>query len=217
MRIREFALRNPSQLFAVSRKSSNARHRGIAVDAIGYGSPFSRSDRRAYPQRLDPDPTVRNNAIRALMVLASSQVELLAPIPYALFVDLLASGVREDRTKSVALLSELSEGRDPLVLEAILERGLVLWLNAHAGPGADTHTTLALSLAGSAARRSHRLGGSMEFGICRCRAGFDPTLEGSVTENLWRSCYSGAGSSGIQPGQRPDEWRRVPIVPLASF
>jgi len=124
-RIREFALRNSSELFAVSRKSSNARHRGIAVDAIGYGLHSADQMGALTHSVLDPDPTVRNNAIRALMVLASSQVELLAPIPYAVFVDLLDSGVRVDRTKSVALLSELSEGRDPLLLEAILERGLV--------------------------------------------------------------------------------------------
>lgn len=124
-RIRDFAVSNSSQLFAVSRKSSNARHRGIAVDAIGYGLHSADQIGALTHSALDPDPTVRNNAIRALSVLASSQVELLAPIPYAVFVDLLASGVREDRTKSIALLSELSEDRDPVVLEAILERALV--------------------------------------------------------------------------------------------
>ena len=115
---------NSSQLFAVSRKSSNARHRGIATDAIGYGLHSAAQIEALTHSALDPDPTVRNNAIRALSVLASSQVELQAPIPYAVFVDLLTSGVRTDRTKSVALLSELTEDRDPGVLAAILERSL---------------------------------------------------------------------------------------------
>lgn len=123
-RIREYARSNSSQLLAVCRKSSNARHRGIAIDAIGYGAHSADQIEALTHSALDPDPTVRNNAIRALSVLASSQVELQAPIPYAVFVDLLASSVREDRTKSVVLLAELTEGRDPAVLGAILQRAL---------------------------------------------------------------------------------------------
>ena len=123
-RIREYALSNSSQLFAVSRESSIARHRGIAIDAIGYSLHSAAQIEALTHSALDPDPTVRNNVIRALAVLASSQVELQAPIPYAVFVDLLTSGVRTDRTKSVALLSELTEDRDPGVLAAILERSL---------------------------------------------------------------------------------------------
>lgn len=123
-RIREYALGNSSRLFAVSRESSNALHRGIAIDAIGYGLHSADQIGALTHSALDPDPTVRNNAIRALSVLASSQVELLAPIPYAVFVDLLASGERTDRSKSIALLSKLTEGRDPGVLEAILQNAL---------------------------------------------------------------------------------------------
>ena len=123
-RIREYALSNSSRLFAVSRESSNALHRGIAIDAIGYGLHSADQIGALTHSALDPDLTVRNNAIRALSALASSQVELQAPIPYAMFVDLLASGVWSDRNKSVALLSELTEGRDPDLLEAILQRAL---------------------------------------------------------------------------------------------
>ncbi|MXY71259.1 MAG: HEAT repeat domain-containing protein [Acidobacteriia bacterium] len=123
-RIREYALSNSSLLFAVSRKSSNALHRGIAIDAIGYGLHSADQIAALTHSALDPDPTVRNNAIRALSVLASSQVELQAPIPYAVFVDLLAYGLRQDRSKSVALLSDLTEGRDPSLLEAIFQRAL---------------------------------------------------------------------------------------------
>ena len=123
-RIREYALSNASRLFAVSRESSNALHRGIAIDAIGYGLHSADQIEALTHSARDPDPTVRNNAIRALSVLASSQVELQAPIPYAVFVDLLASGGRLDRSKSVALLSKLTEGRDPGLLEAIFQRAL---------------------------------------------------------------------------------------------
>ena len=123
-RIREYALSNSAQLFAVARESAKARHRAIAVDTIGYGLPSASQIEALTHSALDPDPAVRNNAIRALFVLVSSPVELQAPIPYATFVNLLASGVREDRTKSIALLAALTEDRDSAVLTAILERSL---------------------------------------------------------------------------------------------
>ena len=122
--IREYALSNSAQLFSVSRGSSLARHREIAVDAIGFGRHSADQIDALTHSTLDPDPTVRNNAIRALSVLATSEVELEAPIPYTTFVDLLSSDVRTDRSKAVALLSRLTESRDPGVLEAILRRSL---------------------------------------------------------------------------------------------
>lgn len=123
--IRKYALSNSAQLFSVSRGSSLARHREIAVDAIGFGLHSADQIDALTHSALDPDPTVRNNAIRALSVLASSEVELEAPIPFATFVHLLSSEVRTDRSKAVALLSELTESRDPGVLEAIFRRSFV--------------------------------------------------------------------------------------------
>ena len=123
-RIRDYSLSNSAQLFAVARESSDPRHRAMAIDAIGYGLHSADQIEALTYSALDADPSVRNNAIRALWVLASSQVELQAPIPYATFVDLLASEVRKDRTKSIALLDALTEDRDSDVLTAILERSL---------------------------------------------------------------------------------------------
>lgn len=123
-RIRQYALSNSAQLFSVSRGSSLARHREIAIDAIGFGLHSADQIDALTHSALDPDRTVRNNAIRALSVLAASEVELEAQIPYATFVDLLSSEMRTDRSKAVFLLSELTESRDPGVLEAILRRAL---------------------------------------------------------------------------------------------
>ena len=123
-RIREYALSYPAQLFAVARDSSNARHRAIAIDAIGYGLHSTNQIEALTHSALDPDRTVRNNAVRALWVLASSQVELQAPIPYGTFVDLLNSDVRTDRTKSIAVLAALTADHDSSVLTAIVEGSL---------------------------------------------------------------------------------------------
>ncbi len=123
-RIREYASSKSVRLFAVSRESSNAHHRAIAIDAIGYGLHSADQIEALAHSALDPDRTVRNNAIRALWVLASSKVELQAPIPYDPFVGLLNSDVRTDRGKSTALLERLTEDRGPGVMAAILQRSL---------------------------------------------------------------------------------------------
>ena len=96
----------------------------MAIDAIGYGLHSADQIEALTHSALDADPSVRNLAVRAPWVLASSQVELQAPIPFATFVDLLASDVREDRTKSIVLLAALTEDLDSCVLTAILERSL---------------------------------------------------------------------------------------------
>ena len=67
---------------------------------------------------------MRNNAIRALGVLASSDVELAAPIPASLILDLLSSGVWADRNKSVAVLASLTRSRDGRVLAELKQRSL---------------------------------------------------------------------------------------------
>ena len=123
-RIRKYAMSNQSQLFAVARESSNTHHRAIAIDAIGYGLQSANQIKALTHSALDPDRTARNNAVRALWVLASSQVELQAPIPHGTFVDLLNSDVRTDRTKSIAVLAALTADRDSGVLTAILRGSL---------------------------------------------------------------------------------------------
>lgn len=123
-RIREYALSHPAELFKVSRTSSFVRHRAVAIDAIGYGQHTAGQVEALTHGALDPDAVVRNNAIRALAVLASSKVEPKVPIPHGAFVDLLASDTWHDRNKSLALLSKLTEARDSNVLAAISQRSL---------------------------------------------------------------------------------------------
>lgn len=124
LRIREYALRNSAQLFAVSRTSSNSKHRAVATDAIGYAIHSIAQVAALTHAVLDPDKAVRNNAIRALAVLARSDLELKAPIPHGIFVDLIASESWEDRNKSLAVLSALTQSRDPAILAAIRSQSL---------------------------------------------------------------------------------------------
>ncbi len=124
LRIRGFALENQAALFTVARRSSNSRHRAVAADAVGYVDHSADQVRVLTRCALDPDPEVRNNAIRALSVLASSGIALASPIPHDPFIDLLASPRWSDRNKSLALLAALTERRNRAILRSICERAL---------------------------------------------------------------------------------------------
>ena len=64
----------------------------------------------------DEDEIVRNNAVRALAVIAKSDLKAAASIPAASFVEMLNSGEWKDRNKAAMMLEFLSEGRDPQLL-----------------------------------------------------------------------------------------------------
>lgn len=111
----------------VLREAADARERSIAAQAIAY-----HEDKAAIVDDLaravtDADSGVRNNAVRALSVLAEwangqDGFELdLDPTP---FVTMLDSLEWTDRNKAAALLMALTEDRDPELLAALRERAL---------------------------------------------------------------------------------------------
>lgn len=124
LQIREHALENWPALEAVAARSSDARHRAIAVDAIGYAEHSARQVEILARAVLDPDREVRNNALRALHVLVSSGIELKAIIPRDRLIALLASGTRTDRAKSAAVLAGLTADRNTETLRAICDLAL---------------------------------------------------------------------------------------------
>ena len=124
LQIRKYALANGPQVFAALTDSSDALHRAIAAQTAGYAEHTAEQVHVLSRAIRDPDRVVRNNAIRALAVLASSDVELAAPIDASLFTDLLFSGTWADRHKSVAVLRSLTRSRDDRILAEIKERSL---------------------------------------------------------------------------------------------
>lgn len=119
------AARDLDSLRAVLRTSGDAAHRALAAQVIAYAA-----DKKAvvadlvYAMR-DRSVTVRNNATRALgliALLAQRHPELGIAVPYDPFIDLLNSIVWTDRNKASLALMELSEGRDPALLAALRAR-----------------------------------------------------------------------------------------------
>jgi HEAT repeat protein len=109
----------------VLASSANARHRAVAAVILGYAP-----DKRAAATALirgvsDPDDGVRNNATRALGVIATYSVahpELGIHIDPEPFVEMLNSVVWTDRNKGEMVLAQLTAGREPGLMKLIGKR-----------------------------------------------------------------------------------------------
>src|SRR6185369_3724531 len=108
LQIREFALANEALLHTVL-SSSNAEHRAIAAEFLGYANVSARQIIDLTEAARDPDEGVRNNAVRALGVIAGSseqRARMISPNP---FIALLKSDKWVDRNKGGWLLINLTE------------------------------------------------------------------------------------------------------------
>ena len=114
--IREYALRNEALTLQVLASSSDARHRAIAAQLLGYGRQSDEQVDALVRASLDADGGVRNDAVRALEVLAGAKPDFANRIPPEPFVRLLRSGAWSDHNKASLLLLALTKGRDPKVL-----------------------------------------------------------------------------------------------------
>jgi HEAT repeat protein len=122
-----YASRDLPALRAVLRDSNDAGQRALAAQVIAYTP-----NKAAVVDDLaaaidDPSDDVRNNAMRALGVMAMATSDggtLRGMMPVAPFVRLLDSPVWTDRNKAVMTLVSLSERRDPRVLAALRRTAL---------------------------------------------------------------------------------------------
>ena len=122
--LRDYALAHESEILSVLARSSDARHRAIAADALGYAQRSDRQVNALVNASLDADDGVRNDAVRALAVLAGSDSGRAKTIPPSSFVRLLASGVWTDHNKGAAVLEALSRGRDAKLLRLLRTEAL---------------------------------------------------------------------------------------------
>jgi hypothetical protein len=73
----------------------------------------------------DPDDGVRNDATRALGVLAESSAKVAARIPPGEFITMLSSGSWTDRNKAGWVLTSLTKSRSPKLLARLRSEALV--------------------------------------------------------------------------------------------
>ena len=117
--IREYATRNPLLIRKVLSESADAEQRRAAAHFLGYTNYSRVQIELLVKASRDQDETVRNNAVRALGVLAESNPAIAQQIPARDFIFMLNSGNWSDRNKGCYLLSTLTIPRDPKVLQLI--------------------------------------------------------------------------------------------------
>ena len=123
-----YAEQHRDVLLEVLHSSADGEQRAIAADVIGYAS-----DKRAVIPELeqavlDSSSKVRNNAIRALGVMAlyaNENPELALEIRPDPYIDMLNSVLHTDRSKASLILLFLTSSRDPQLLAQLKERSLL--------------------------------------------------------------------------------------------
>lgn len=124
LRIREAALKHEPVVRAVLKNSADVNSRRAAAYTLGYARPSRRQISDLTTASRDPDDTVRNNAVRALAVIAASSNVRAAQIPTAGFMQMLKSGSWTDRNKALMVLGILSGRRQPGLLRELKRQSL---------------------------------------------------------------------------------------------
>ncbi len=119
LQVREYALAHESEIRDALQNSSDARHRAIAADALGFAERSPGQIAALVQACRDPDDDVRNNSTRALGVLLSAEPALAEQIPAAVFIEMVGSGIWSDRNKGSFVLGALAESQDARLAEQI--------------------------------------------------------------------------------------------------
>lgn len=136
--LHEYAARHADEIHHVLRSAADNEQRQIAAHLLGYTNQSGRQIADLVWASHDPDEGVRNNATRALGVLARSNPKVAARTPAAGFIGMLNSATWTDRNKAGALLLSLSQWRPPKLLAALRAQTLeslvemARWRSGHA-------------------------------------------------------------------------------------
>lgn len=122
---RAYATQHEKLIRAVLDSSSEAQQRVVASYLLGYAR--QSREQIAYLVRAthDADDAVRNNATRALGVLAESNPKVAAQIPAGRFITMLNSGSWTDRNKATWVILSMTKSRDPKLLAQLRSEALV--------------------------------------------------------------------------------------------
>jgi hypothetical protein len=115
----DYARSHADLIYSVLKGSKSRRDRVAAAWIAGYAVKGSAQLAALLHAVADPDSTVRNNAIRVLAVLASSDADVARQIPAAPFIPMLRSLNWTDRNKAMALLGSVTAARDPKTIESL--------------------------------------------------------------------------------------------------
>ena len=136
--MREYAKRHPRELLHVLASAADERQRIAAAHLLGYADESDEQIAALATASHDTSEHVRNNAVRALAVLADHDPATARKIPAAPFIDLLSSITWSDRNKALWLLSTITATRDAETLARVRREALepliemAQWPSGHA-------------------------------------------------------------------------------------
>ena len=117
--MREYAIHNAALIRRVLVQSAAAEQRTVAAELLGYAKPDKQQIKALVRASQDSNESVRNNAVRALAVLAGSKPSVANNISASRFVNMLNSGIWTDRNKGTYLVSVITVRRDPRLLKLL--------------------------------------------------------------------------------------------------
>jgi hypothetical protein len=120
--MREYALKHGEWIQRVLGEGKDAEQREAAAALLGYGERSEAQINELAQAADDPDSEVRNNAVRALEVLAAAAP--LVGLHVEPFVTMLYSGQWTDRNKASLLLARMTEGRDGTMLRRLRDEAM---------------------------------------------------------------------------------------------
>jgi len=124
LEVRTYASAHDKVILQVLNSSSDATQRAVAAFMLGYARQSQQQISALVHASHDADDAVRNNATRALAVLADSNPQVAARIPATGFIRMLSSPSWTDRNKAGFLLMYLTRTRDLKLLHEIQSRAL---------------------------------------------------------------------------------------------
>jgi hypothetical protein len=122
LEMRAYAVGHDQLLRDVLENSSDDQQRIVAAQLLGYARKSKSQIAALIHANRDSNGTVRNNATRALIMLAESSLKTAMEIPAEGFVELLLSGTWSDLNKVSGLLSAITKSRNAELLAKLRRR-----------------------------------------------------------------------------------------------
>ena len=124
LRMRDYALRREAEITQVLEHASDTKERQVAATLLGYVQRSPTQVKALERAILDTDGDTRNNAVRALAVLATAHDAAPLDVDPEPLIALLYSGKWTDRNKASFLLSRITESENPSLLKALRQEAI---------------------------------------------------------------------------------------------
>ena len=141
LKFRAYALRHEALVREVVETSADERQRIAAAELLGYARQSQSQLAALVRASQDSNSGVRNNATRALVVLANSNPKVAGEIPVDSFIEMLLSDKWSDLNKASALLNLITKSRNEETLARLRRREVLdrliemaRWRSGHAEP-----------------------------------------------------------------------------------